>query len=63
MIFSLLKLKSGEVFGHARAQTFSRMMHGFRCSALDTISSIKKYISFKELCLKNIGRYLFTHLF
>ena len=28
MIFSLQKLKSGEVFGHARAQTFSRMMHG-----------------------------------
>ena len=63
MIFSLQKLKSGEVFGHARAQTFSRMMHGFRCSALDTISSIKKYISFEELSLKNIGRYLLTHLF
>ena len=63
MIFSLQKLKSREVFGHARAQTFSRMMHGFRCSALDTISSIKKYILFEELSLKNIGRYLLTHLF
>ena len=64
MIFSLQKLKSVKfLVMRARKRFPEWFMEACRCSALDTISSIEKYISFEELSLKNIGRYSLTHLF
>ena len=61
MISGLQKLKSGEVFGHTRVQTFSWENVGGRRSAPANISFVKKSISFSELSLKNICRYFLTH--